>query len=88
MGHLLVTLVLCPFQFELISLTNTFGYFYCIYWSIWQNRSGAVVVCRPSKLHLKHICLNSRLGFNIILSKYFLVTLNCVVSGCIIGELF
>ena len=56
--------------------------------TICQKRSGVVVVCHLSRLHLKHIFSNSRLGFNIISSKYFLVTLNCVVYGCILGELF
>ena len=56
--------------------------------TICQKRSGVVVVCHPSRLHLKHICSNSRLWFNIISSKYFLVTLNCVGSGYILGELF
>ena len=56
--------------------------------TICQKRSGVVVVCHLSRVHLKHIFSNSRLGFNIISSKYFLVTLNCVVCGCILGELF
>ena len=55
--------------------------------TICQKRSGVVVVCHPSRLHIKHICSNSRLGFNIISSKYFLVTLNCIACGCILCEL-
>ena len=39
--------------------------------TICQKRSGVVVVCHLSRVHLKHIFSNSRLGFNIISSKYF-----------------
>ena len=66
---------------------------YLVFWdlvcgTICQKRSGVVLVCHPSRVHLRHIFSNSRLGFNIISSKYFLVTLSCVVCGCILGELF
>ena len=57
-------------------------------WNKLPKRSGVVVVCHLSRVHLKHIFSNSRLGFNIISSKYFLETLNCVVCRCILGDLF
>ena len=52
--------------------------------TICPKRSCVVVACHPARLHLKHICSNSR----IISSRYFPVTLNCVMCGCILGELF
>ena len=36
-----------------------------ILWDNLPKKIRAVVVCHPSKLHLKHICSNNRVGFNL-----------------------
>ena len=87
-GHHMIICLLCQPQKVWHMVTVYLVFWDLVCGTICQKRSGVVVVCHPSRVHLKHIFSNSRLGFNIISSKYFLVTLNCVVCGYILGELF
>ena len=87
-GLHMITCLLCQPRIVWHMVTALLVFWDLICGTICQKRSGVVVVCHLSRVHLKHIFTNSRLGFNIISSKYFLVTLNCVVCRCILGELF
>ena len=87
-GLHMITCLLCQPRIVRHMVTALLVFWDLVCGTICQKRSGVVVVCHLSRVHLKHIFSNSRLGFNIISSKYFLVTLNCVVCGCILGELF
>ena len=59
--------------------------------SLWNNLPKKIR-CSSSvpsfRSALKTHLFKQSFGFNIISSKYFLVTLNCVVCRCILGELF
>ena len=66
-----ITCLLCQPRIVRHMVTALLVFWDLVCGTICQKRSGVVVVCHLSRVHLKHIFSNSRLGFNIISSKYF-----------------